>query len=103
MNYKTNIAYRKEDLIKLLNVIITYDNEIIEALYSDFRKPAFEAVLTETNYVISELKDTIQNLQQWSKPKKVFPSILNFPSTEYIYKEHYCKVLIIAPVNYTFQ
>jgi aldehyde dehydrogenase (NAD+) len=103
MNYKTNIAYRKEALIKLLDVIITHENEIIEALYSDFRKPAFEAVLTETNYVISELKDTIKNLHKWAKPKKVFPSILNFPSTDYIYKEPYGKVLIIAPWNYPFQ
>ena len=103
MNYKTNIAYRKETLIKLLNVIITHENEIIEALYSDFRKPAFEAVLTETNYVISELKDTIKNLHKWAKPKRVFPSLLNFPSTDYIYKEPYGKVLIIAPWNYPFQ
>jgi len=103
MNYKTNIAYRKEALIKLLNVIITHENEIIEALYSDFRKPAFEAVLTETNYVISELKDTIKNFHKWAKPKRVFPSILNFPSTDYIYKEPYGKVLIIAPWNYPFQ
>ena len=103
MDYKTNIAYRKEVLIKLLNVIITHENEIIEALYSDFRKPAFEAVLTETNYVISELKDTIKNFHKWAKPKRVFPSILNFPSTDYIYKEPYGKVLIIAPWNYPFQ
>lgn len=103
MNYKTNIASRKEALTKLLNVIITHENEIIEALYSDFRKPAFEAVLTETNYVISELKDTIKNLSKWAKAKRVFPSILNFPSTDYIYKEPYGKVLIIAPWNYPFQ
>ena len=103
MNYKTNIGSRKETLIKLLNVIITHENEIIQALYDDFKKPAFEAVLTETNYVISELKDTIKNIHKWAKPKKVFPSILNFPSTDYIYKEPYGKVLIIAPWNYPFQ
>ncbi|MFV7236870.1 aldehyde dehydrogenase [Flavobacterium sp. ZB4R12] len=103
MNYKTTIGFRKETLIKLLNVIITHENEIIQALYDDFRKPAFEAVLTETYYVISELKDTIKNLHKWAKPKKVFPSILNFPSTDYIYKEPYGKVLIIAPWNYPFQ
>jgi aldehyde dehydrogenase (NAD+) len=103
MNYKTTIGSRKETLIKLLNVIITHENEIIQALYDDFKKPAFEAVLTETNYVISELKDTIKNLHKWAKPKRVFPSILNFPSTDYIYKEPYGKVLIIAPWNYPFQ
>ena len=103
MEYKTNINFRKETLIKLLNEVIIHENEIVQALYDDFKKPAFEAVLTETSYVILELKDTIKNLKNWAKPKRVFPSILNFPSTDYIYKEPYGKVLILAPWNYPFQ
>lgn len=103
MNYKTSLSFRKETLVQLLNAIVIHEDEIIEALYDDFKKPAFEAVLTETNYVITELKDTIKNLSKWAKPKKVFPSILNFPSTDFIYKEPYGKVLIIAPWNYPFQ
>ena len=103
MEYKTNISFRKEVLTKLLNEIILHEKEIIDALYFDFKKPAFEAVLTETNYVISELKDTIKNLNNWSKPRRVFSSILNFPSKDYIYKEPYGKVLIISPWNYPFQ
>ncbi|WP_413998626.1 aldehyde dehydrogenase [Flavobacterium sp. W1B] len=103
MNYRTDLEYRKETLIKLLNQIQIHENDIIKALYDDFKKPAFEAVLTETNYIISELKDTIKNLDKWAKPKKVLPSILNFPSTDFIYKEAYGKVLIIAPWNYPFQ
>jgi aldehyde dehydrogenase (NAD+) len=103
MSYKTNIEYRKETLIKLLDTIIIHEDEIIKALYDDFKKPAFEAVLTETSYVISELKDTIKNLSKWAKPKRVLPSLLNFPSTDYIYKDPYGKVLIIAPWNYPFQ
>lgn len=103
MNYKTNIGYRKKTLIKLLNTIIIHENEIIQALYDDFKKPAFEAVITETSYVLSELKETIRNLRSWAKPRMVIPSILNFPSTDYIYKEPYGKVLIIAPWNYPFQ
>jgi aldehyde dehydrogenase (NAD+) len=103
MVHKTNITFRKEALTKLLNALIIHESEIIEALYFDFKKPAFEAVLTETSYVISELKETIKNLKSWSKPKRVFPSLLNFPSKDYIYKEPYGKVLIIAPWNYPFQ
>lgn len=103
MNYETSLSFRKETLIQLLNTIVIHEDEIIEALHDDFKKPAFEAVLTETNYVITELKDTIKNLSKWAKPKKVFPSILNFPSTDFIYKEPYGKVLIIAPWNYPFQ
>lgn len=103
MNFKTDLNFRKETLIKLLNNIIIHEDAIIKALYEDFKKPAFETVLTETNHVISELKDTIKNLNKWAKPEQVFPSILNFPSKDYIYKDPYGKVLIIAPWNYPFQ
>ncbi|WP_395076353.1 aldehyde dehydrogenase [Flavobacterium sp.] len=102
MKYKTDINFRKQSLIKLLNSILKHEDEIIEALDKDFKKPAFESVLTETNYVISDLKETIKNLKSWSKPKKVWPSILNFPSSDYIYSEPYGNVLIISPWNYPF-
>lgn len=103
MDYKNDIGYRKETLKKLLYNIQKSEDLIVKALYDDFKKPEFEAVLTETNYVISELKDTIKNIHKWAKPKRIFPSLLNFPSTDYIYKEPYGKVLVIAPWNYPFQ
>ena len=103
MNQKTDIKYRKESLKKLLHVITQNEEAIINALYSDFRKPAFEAVLTETNYVIGDLKQTIKNINSWAKPKKVWSSLLNFPSSDYIYSEPYGNVLILSPWNYPFQ
>ena len=103
MDYKNDIKYRKETLKKLLFNIQKYEDLIIKALYDDFKKPAFEAVLTETNYVISELKSTIKNVSKWAGKERVFPSLLNFPSKDYIYKEPYGNVLVIAPWNYPFQ
>ncbi|UFH45224.1 aldehyde dehydrogenase [Flavobacterium galactosidilyticum] len=103
MNQKTDIKYRKESLKKLLHVITQNEEAIINALYSDFKKPAFEAVLTETNYVIGDLKQTIKNINSWAKPKKVWSSLLNFPSSDYIYSEPYGNVLILSPWNYPFQ
>ena len=103
MDYKNDIGYRKETLKKLLYNIQKSEDLIVKALHDDFKKPEFEAVLTETNYVISDLKDTIKNIYKWSGRKRVFPSILNFPSTDYIYKEPYGNVLVIAPWNYPFQ
>ena len=103
MNHKTDIKERKESLKKLLHVITKHEDEIIKALYDDFKKPAFEAVLTETNYVISDLKETIKNIDSWAKPKKVWPTIINFPSLDYIYSEPYGNVLILSPWNYPFQ
>lgn len=103
MEYKTNIIYRKEKLKQLLNVVIKYENKIVSALYNDFKKPEFEAVITETSYVISDLKHTIKNMDRWAKPKWVLPSLLNFPSSDYILSEPYGKVLIISPWNYPYQ
>ena len=103
MNYKSDIGYRKEILKRLLNAIIVHEDEIISALKADFHKPEFETVVTETSYVISDLKHTIKNLSRWAKPKRVFPFVVNIPSSDYIYKEPYGKVLVISPWNYPFQ
>ena len=103
MLLKTNSAYRKKVLIQLLHCIEKNQNEITDALYKDFKKSPFETFLTETSYVISDLKYTIKNITAWAKPKKVTPTLLNFPSSDYIYSEPYGKVLVIAPWNYPFQ
>jgi aldehyde dehydrogenase (NAD+) len=103
MNYKSDIGYRKEILTRLLNAIIVRENEIVDALKADFNKPEFETVVTETSYVISDLKYTIKNLSRWAKPERVFPFVLNIPSSDAIYKEPYGKVLVISPWNYPFQ
>ena len=103
MDFKNDINFRKQVLKKLLSIIQKSEKEITDAIYNDFRKPEFEAVLTETNYVLSELRSTIKNLNRWAKPKTVLPSLLNFPSSDFIISEPYGKVLIIAPWNYPFQ
>lgn len=103
MQAQFNVQYRKEKLKLLLKTVIKYEDDIIEALNKDFKKPPFESVITETSFVISELKYTIKNINKWAKPKMVLPSLLNFPSTDYIYSEPYGKVLLISPWNYPYQ
>jgi aldehyde dehydrogenase (NAD+) len=103
MIFKTDLNYRKQSLLKLLVTVQEHEAEIIKALQDDFKKPAFEAVFTETEYIVNELKQTIKNIHKWAKPEWVLPSLLNFPSTDYLYKEPFGKVLIIAPWNYPYQ
>lgn len=103
MIFKTDLNYRKQALLKLLLTVQKKETEIIQALYDDFKKPTFEAVATETGYIVSELEYTIKNLKNWAKPQRVLPSFLNFPSSDFIYKEPYGKVLIMAPWNYPYQ
>ena len=102
MDFRNDIGYRKQALLKLLDSVTRHEQDIIEALHADFKKPPFESVLTETSLVISELKDAIRKIRFRSRPKMVFPNILNFPSLDYIYPEPYGQVLIIAPWNYPY-
>jgi aldehyde dehydrogenase (NAD+) len=102
MHTKTEIAVRKKLLIRLLHELDIQEESILNALYADFKKPAFEGLVTETALVKSELKFTIKNINKWAKRETVWPSLVNFPSTDFIYKEAYGKVLIISPWNYPF-
>lgn len=98
-----NIDYRKQLLKQLLSELIKQENHITKALYDDFKKPEFESVISETAIVLQDLKRTIKNIDKWAKPKRVFPSLLNFPSSDYLYSEPYGSILIIAPWNYPYQ
>lgn len=97
-----DVAFRRNALIKLEKAIDRKEDKICEALYKDFKKPKFESFATEILFVKKELKTAIKNLHKWSKPKKIKSSIINFPSSDYIYSQPYGSVLIIAPWNYPF-
>ncbi|MBD3581213.1 aldehyde dehydrogenase [Flavobacterium selenitireducens] len=103
MESRPTVSQRKETLKKLLHVLSLREDAIIQALRDDFGKPAFETVLSETFIVSSTLKSTIRNLRSWASDDWVFPSVLNFPSSDRIVKEPYGKVLVISPWNYPFQ
>ena len=84
-----DVSFRKNTLKKLLKELIKREDAIVKALHNDFKKSEYEAVMTETSIVIAELKMAIKNIHSWSKPKRVLPSMLNFPSRAKIYKEPY--------------
>ncbi|MBL0013068.1 MAG: aldehyde dehydrogenase [Flavobacterium sp.] len=102
MNLASEIHHRKKKLIRLLHELEMQEDAILSALYADFKKPVFEGLITETALVKSELKYTIRNINKWAKPKRIWPSLVNFPSSDFIYQEPYGKVLIISPWNYPF-
>ena len=98
-----DISFRKASLKCLLEELVKREKDIARAMYDDFRKPEFESVMTETGIVINELKLAIRKLHSWSRSRYIRPVMVNFPSTNRLYKEPYGTVLIIAPWNYPFQ
>ncbi|WP_340074106.1 aldehyde dehydrogenase [Leptobacterium sp. I13] len=98
-----DVSYRVATLKKLKAEIIAKEQAICNALYADFKKPVFESLLSETQFVLAELSTAIKKTRSWAKPKSIWPSLANFPSSDVIYSEPRGTVLIIAPWNYPFQ
>ncbi|MFI8378270.1 aldehyde dehydrogenase [Leeuwenhoekiella sp. NPDC079379] len=98
-----SITTRRQKLQLLKEVLLKYEVEICDALYSDFKKPLFESQITEYILVLREIKRALDKLNTWVKPKYVRSTIVNFPSRSKIIFDPYGTVLIIAPWNYPFQ
>ncbi|MCG2461790.1 aldehyde dehydrogenase [Flavobacteriaceae bacterium F89] len=98
-----DLTFRKKALQRLEQEIEAREDAICDALYADFKKPIFESLALETQIVLAEIRLAIKKFGRWAKPKKVSASWVNFPSSEWIYKEPYGSILVIAPWNYPFQ
>ena len=97
-----DLKYRKEALNRLRAAIVAQEDAICRAVYNDFKKSEFEALLSETQFTLAELDTTIKKMKRWARRERVGSSLANFPSSDYIYKEPYGNVLVIAPWNYPF-
>ncbi|HET8865919.1 MAG TPA: aldehyde dehydrogenase family protein, partial [Gracilimonas sp.] len=98
-----SIEFRVHQLQTLKKLLQEHEEELNEAIYKDFKKPAFETYATELGLLHHEINFTIKNLKNWAKPKRVSWDLINFPSSNFTYKEPYGAVLIIGPWNYPVQ
>jgi len=99
----TTAKERKEKLKRLLNEILSRQDEVCDAVYKDLRKACEETKLTEIFAVTSELKHSIRNIGKWMKPKRVSTPLALFGTSNKIMYESIGQSLIIAPWNYPFQ
>lgn len=96
------IDFRIQHLKKLKQSISKHEGELLSALKTDLGKSEFEAFTNEIGLAQMEISFHIQNLKKWTNPKKVSTPIFAFPSSSYIYKQPYGKILIIGPFNFPF-
>ncbi len=98
-----DVSFRKKALKRLQKEIVDREDDICDAIYADFKKPRFETLAAETQFVLADIKHTLKKIDHWAERERVSSSLMNWPSSDWIYKEPYGNVLIIAPWNYPFQ
>lgn len=95
-----SVSYRKEQLILLKNILKNNEHKLMDALYTDMKKPFYEAFSVEINFTIQEINFMLRNLKKLSSVKKVNSPVALWPAESLIYPEPYGVVLIISPFNY---
>ena len=98
-----SVEFRMKQLELLKEVITKHEQDFVDAIYKDFRKPEFETYATEIGIIHDEINYALKNLENWTKKQRVSGSLVNFPSKNYTVAEPYGSVLIIAPWNYPVQ
>ncbi len=97
------VAFRKQQLRRLKEVILSNEQKITEALFLDLHKSYEEAYLTEISFALQEIDYHLKNLDDWTKPLRVPTPLHVLPSRSKILNEPLGVALIIAPWNYPFQ
>jgi aldehyde dehydrogenase (NAD+) len=95
--------FRRQQLQKLRQALQKAEGSLHEALHADLRKNVEEAFITETGFVMAELKNAIANLKTWMRADSTWTNLLNMPGSSRIEKEPMGVVLLIGPWNYPLQ
>ncbi len=96
-------AFRREQLLKLKNAIIAYEDQLKDALYKDLNKSSFEAYTTEIGFTLHSISYVLKHLKKWMRPKKKKTPIYMFGTKSFVTPEPFGQVLIIGPYNYPIQ
>jgi aldehyde dehydrogenase (NAD+) len=97
------VAFRKAQLVKLRNAILSRETEILEAVRADLGKTDFEAFTTEIVLVLGEIKAMLKHISRWAKPERRNAGLFNFPGRAYAYRDPHGVCLVMSPWNYPFQ
>ncbi|MDW7672653.1 MAG: aldehyde dehydrogenase [Bacillota bacterium] len=97
------VLFRIRQLRALKRMVKDHEEEVLEALYKDLKKPRFEAWVAELALFYEEVNIAISHVRGWCRRTKVKTPLALEPSSSWIQPEPKGLVLIIGPWNYPFQ
>lgn len=98
-----SIEFRKTQLQALYNFLNTNQQLIISALNEDLKKPWFETVVVEVEFVMNEIRSVLSSIEELLAPEQAGKSIPTLFDNAFVQREPYGLVLIIGAWNYPMQ
>lgn len=102
-NNTKSVDFRIKQLKKFKQLLQENESLLEQAIYSDFKKSAFDNYTSELALLYHDIEEAINNVKKWSKRKKAKTNLANFPAKSYIIPEPLGVSLIIGAWNYPYQ
>jgi len=97
-----SVADRKKRISAFGDFLLKNKERISEAVFKDFRKPSVESDISELYPVLTEIRHTIANLDDWAAPKKIDAPLTYLGTRSEVRYEPKGVCLVIAPWNFPF-
>jgi len=92
-------AYRIRMLKRLREAILAFEQDILDALHRDLKKPKLDAYAMEIGHCLTETTFVLKHLKKWMKPRRVGGSKLLPLSSGWIVPEPLGISLILSPLE----
>jgi len=102
-NTTRGISFRLEQLKRLNTILRDNEKKLLEAIYTDLKKSAYNTITTELSLIYGEINHSLKMLPSWARKKKTGTNLLNFPGRSYILPEPYGVTYIAGAWNYPYQ
>eukprot|EP00049_Salpingoeca_infusionum_P019089 m.360155 g.360155 ORF g.360155 m.360155 type:complete len:584 (-) comp18905_c0_seq1:193-1944(-) len=102
-NVSRSLETRKHHIRQLLRFLQENEQVFVDALKQDLNKPQFQSLSWELGTVITEATKMLNNLDEWLTPSCFNPTLVTFPSSQWVQQDPYGTVLIIGTWNFPVQ
>jgi aldehyde dehydrogenase (NAD+) len=97
------LEWRTERLQALRRLLVDGEDQLLDALHDDLRKPRLEGWATDIAVTIAEIDHARRHLRRWMRPERVRLPLSSMPGRARVVRQPLGVALVIAPWNYPVQ